>query len=255
METLRQISSRYQTDKSQLVAYLDNYERWFGDLRQRPITLLELGVLDGGSLQMWRDYFPNGSIVGLDLTPPVIDDATGRIRVYAGQQQDTDLLDRIAKENAPNGFDIVIDDCSHIASLARMSFRHLFDSHLKNGGFYVIEDWGAGYWDGWPDGSRYRTRNFSNTIRVPERIGYKLASILRHNLNAWYSPFLSLVKRRLVSRNSSSHNAGMVGFVKELLDEVALSDIYHPENGMNGSRTSMIKELAVMSSHTLVIKK
>src|SRR2546421_5565151 len=140
METasLREISSRYPTDKASIFHYLDNYEKWFGDLRSRDLVLLELGIREGGSLLMWRDYFPKATIVGLDINPISLTDATGRIRTYTGQQQNRNLLDTIRAEMAPEGFDIIIDDCSHIGSLSRVSFRHLFDRHLKSGGSYVI---------------------------------------------------------------------------------------------------------------------
>src|SRR5438309_8699047 len=52
-------------------------------------------------------------------------------------------------ETAPEGFDVIIDDCSHIGELTRISFWHLFEHHLKPGGLYVIEDWSTGYWDSW----------------------------------------------------------------------------------------------------------
>jgi hypothetical protein len=48
-----------------------------------------------------------------------------RIRFYQGSQDDEALLDPLAKECAPDGFDIVIDDASHIGKLARVSFCNL----------------------------------------------------------------------------------------------------------------------------------
>ena len=120
-------ASNYDTDKAAHTRYLRNYEEYFRPLLDRDVRLLELGVLKGGSLLLWRDYFERGVIAGLDLNPAQIDDPTGRIRIYQGGQQDTELLDRVARECAPEGFDIVIDDCSHIGTLTRASFRHLFE--------------------------------------------------------------------------------------------------------------------------------
>ena len=58
---------KYDTDKAEHSHYLRNYEDYFGHLADRDICLLELGVYHGGSLQLWRDYFEQGLIVGLDL--------------------------------------------------------------------------------------------------------------------------------------------------------------------------------------------
>ncbi len=117
------------------------------------MAVLELGVLRGGSLRLWRDYFRKGTIVGLDRARVAVDDPERRIQIYQGSQDDTALLTRIAREHAPAGFDLIIDDASHVAALTRRSFWHLFEHHLKPGGLYVIEDWGMGYWSDWPDGA------------------------------------------------------------------------------------------------------
>ena len=56
-----------------------------------------------------------------------------RVRMFVGNQADTSLLTRVAAEVAPDGFDVIIDDCSHIGALAKVSFWHLFDHHLEAG--------------------------------------------------------------------------------------------------------------------------
>jgi len=133
---------------------------------------------------MWRDYFPSAAIVGLDINAVSLPE--DRLRIYQGSQDDTELLDRIAAECGP--FDIIIDDCAHIGALAKASFWHLFDRHLTSDGLYVIEDWGTGYMDCWPDG-----RRFAPPPEIPQEF--------------------------------PSHSAGMVGFLKQLIDECALTDI------------------------------
>ncbi len=78
-----------------------------------------------------------------------------RIQVFEGSQADTVFLSEVAHETAPEGFDIIIDDASHLGELTKIAFWHLFDNHLKPGGLYVIEDWGTGYWSDWPDGMTF----------------------------------------------------------------------------------------------------
>src|SRR5688572_14896897 len=158
MDTKRLNASSYDTDKAQHPHYLRSYEEFFRPLVEQDIRLLELGVYKGGSLLLWRDYFPRGLIVGLDVQPVEVLDHSNRVRIFEGEQQDTDLLDRIARETAPEGFDVIIDDCSHIGELTRISFWHLFENHLKPGGIYVIEDWSTGYWDSFFDGVAFSYR-------------------------------------------------------------------------------------------------
>lgn len=49
------------------VHYFDIYERHFSRFRNRKMTILEIGVYQGGSLQMWKNYFgPQAEIYGVD---------------------------------------------------------------------------------------------------------------------------------------------------------------------------------------------
>jgi hypothetical protein len=142
-----------QTQAYKLRSYLTTYEKLFEPLRDKPLTLLELGVMDGGSIKSWEAYFPNARIAGVDRNCPVLS-MSDRVRLFKGDQADIGLLARAAAEVSPDGFDIIIDDCAHLGSAAKTSFWYLFDNHLKPGGLYSIEDWGTGYWPTWPDGRR-----------------------------------------------------------------------------------------------------
>ena len=256
MLELADIAAKYDTDKAVHGHYLRNYEHFFGGLRDREVRLLELGIKEGGSLLLWRDYFKRGVVVGLDIEPASVDDPTGRVRTYRGPQQDTALLDRIARENAPEGFDIIIDDCAHIGVLARASFWHLFEHHLKSGGVYVIEDWGTGYWDEWVDGVAYRARprGFSPALYRLTRAAARLrqSGVARRLPPA--ARLLSALKAAVVGRQYQRHDYGMVGFVKELVDELGAADITHPRFGRGQHRQSKFREMRLSPSHLFVVK-
>jgi len=129
-------------------SYLDAYEDIFAGRRNDHLRVLELGIETGGSLLMWADYFRVGRIAGLDRVLP--DRAMPeRVRMYAGEQADMALLDRVAAISGP--FDFIVDDCSHRAEETAASFWHLFREHLRPGGVYAIEDWGTGYWSDFGD--------------------------------------------------------------------------------------------------------
>lgn len=248
--SLHDIAASFDTDKIESGTYIENFERHFGQLRHEPVKMLELGVFRGGSMHTWHEYFSQGLIVGLDRIANPIADMPERMRFYQGSQDDAKLLDRIAAECAPEGFDIVLDDASHFGSLSRASYRNLFHKHLKPGGIYVVEDWGTGYWSNWGDGSLYRPANELLT-RAPDS-----APSLRWRI----ARKLGLVGRKPPHLDSdpgfSVNNFGMVGFIKELVDEIAWPDITAPERGdpSLGIRKSTIREVTLYCGHAFVVK-
>ena len=141
MRSLQLNLDQYDSDKI-THRFLEHYDSIFEPWVEKKISLLELGIYKGGSLLLWRDYFPLGTIVGIDIKPPVGFEPPERIHVFEGSQADPKFLSVVADEIAPEGFDIIIDDASHIGGLTKIAFWHLFDNHLKTNGLYVIEDWG-----------------------------------------------------------------------------------------------------------------
>jgi len=223
--TLAQIAAEHDTDKHQS-GYIERYARLLEPLRDQPIRMPEMGVFRGGSLSMWSEYFPHGTIVGLDLSPNPLSRMPDRTHFVQGSQDDTALLDRIGDEFAPDGFDIVIDDAAHIGTVARTSFLNLFPHHLKPGGLYVLEDWGTGYWPSWPGGAMFRNR--------------------RQEIQALAQQTVGPDGYPAVDPNFTCHNFGMVGLVKELVDEVAWNDICSPRgNPETEPRASAITEMSV----------
>jgi SAM-dependent methyltransferase len=232
----------YDTDKS--ADYLANYEREFGHLFDAEISLLEIGVQRGGSMRLWLDLLPNAQIAGLDLNEIDVEDDTGRLHVYQGFQQDPATLDRLASEVAPDGFDVILDDASHMGRYTSESFWHLFPNHLKPGGVYVIDDWGCGYWPDWADGHAFtgdrktlgdfrdqaarasaepgKVEDLRRRIRASARpIAAKLSPDAREKLEKLYMR----VEGASVQRRFKSHDYGMVGFIKQLVDATSVRSI------------------------------
>lgn len=237
--------SGYRTDKVARSGFWTRYRSALAPLRDRDVRILELGVRHGGSMLLWRDWFPRGVIAGLDVDAVDLDDETGRIRLYRGEQQDVALLDRIAAECAPDGFDVVIDDCAHVGEFARASFWHLFDRHLKPDGLYAIEDWGTGYWKDWRDGCAYRwDEGPGSGAFVRGTAGARLRS---GGLRRWLG--LRRYRRRI-----PSHDYGMVGFVKELVDEAAARDVTDAEHGVGSPRASRFASVEIGDGLVLVRK-
>ncbi|MBO0731450.1 MAG: hypothetical protein J2P57_19490 [Acidimicrobiaceae bacterium] len=150
--SLTELAREFGTDKWGRHRYTPHYEQHLRHLKTKRFTLLEIGIggnvkegVGGASLRMWKWYFPQAQIVGLDLYDKSFVDAP-RIRTYMGSQADADVLERIVeKEGVPL---VVIDDGSHRPPHVLETFRILFPM-LPNGAIYVIEDTHTSYWPRW----------------------------------------------------------------------------------------------------------
>ena len=149
MRTLDKIAISKGTDKSsQIHNYCVKYEKWLPFNRLEPITILEIGVLSGESLETWREFYPNAKIVGIDITPSCKDyeDSNRNIFIEIGSQDDPVFLKEVSLKYGQ--FDLIVDDGSHINRHVITSFIHLIDS-VKPEGLYVIEDCATSYWPEW----------------------------------------------------------------------------------------------------------
>jgi len=125
--------------------YFPIYEEHVGPYRGKKATLLEIGVSHGGSLQMWKNYLGRGSsIVGVDIEPRVSGLAENGIWIHVGDQADADFLDVISREHG--GWDVVIDDGSHLPQHQIASIEALWP-HVAQSGRYIVEDLHSNYWD------------------------------------------------------------------------------------------------------------
>lgn len=124
--------------------YLEVYDRHLSRYRGEPLKLLELGVHNGGSLQLWRSYLgPHATIRGIDIDPrcAAIDDAD--VTIDIGSQADVGLLGKVLDEIG--GIDVVVDDGSHIWTHQIATFEFLYP-RLSATGTYICEDVHTSYW-------------------------------------------------------------------------------------------------------------
>lgn len=122
------------------------YESIFSYLVERgqPVRLLEIGVQNGGSLQIWSQCLPPGShIVGIDIDPACAGMMISpNVSIRVGDASDPIALDRMLGEE---DFDIIIDDGSHCSTHVITTFKSCF-GRMKQGGLYIIEDLHCSYY-------------------------------------------------------------------------------------------------------------
>jgi hypothetical protein len=155
------------------IHYFDIYDFWFKKYKNQPIVILEIGVFQGGSLNMWRDYFGNeAKIFAIDINPLCKQFETENTKIFIGSQEDQEFL-KYVKTQVPK-FDILIDDGGHTMRQQIVSFEELYD-HIKDDGLYLCEDLHTSYWNNY--GGGYKNSN--------SFIEYSKNFI--DSINAWHS--------------------------------------------------------------------
>ena len=132
--------------------YLDEWDRIFTPYRYRRINLLEIGVQNGGSLEVWSRYFQKAArIIGCDIDKKCgdlrYDD--DRIAIIVGDANSDECAGRILQQASK--FGIIIDDASHKSSDIVRSFARYFP-YIMDGGIYVVEDLHTSYWESYEGG-------------------------------------------------------------------------------------------------------
>jgi trans-aconitate methyltransferase len=140
--SLCDLLSKYKTDKNTRHSYGPVYEDLLAPYREVAKNVLEIGVDKGASMEVWREYFVNATITGIDnnpisLPPSRVKDVS-RMKFYKLHQASSASLKAFAI-NHYQQFDIIIDDGSHVPRHQLMTRDILWDA-LKPGGLMVIED-------------------------------------------------------------------------------------------------------------------
>lgn len=238
--------------------YLENYNKYFKSLTNNRMTLLEIGVFEGDSMKFWRDYFLEGTIIGIDINKVVLEDPSGRIHIYQGSQCDIEFLDSVSKKHGM--YDIIIDDASHIGEFTKISFWYLFNNYLKSGGIFVIEDWGTGYYNNFPDGKKYSVKQniFSQRFqRSIDKIIQRTGSIFQNwtFIKRVMIKLLRIIKIISLKRKFKSHNYGLVGFVKELIDEMGMDIITSIKGNPKISDERKFVSMEIYPGQIFIVKK
>jgi len=153
---LCEIGKKYDTDKSsQRLDVTDSrhchpytlfYDALFRNRRNDPLRIAELGILDGASLLMWRDYFPHAYIDGYEYNQEFTDafrenhpETLDRISVFHVDVTDPQSIQDAFHGRGAAYYDIIIEDTTHYFYDQVMVIENVHQ-HLKPGGVLIIED-------------------------------------------------------------------------------------------------------------------
>ena len=129
--------------------YFKIYDRHFNKFIGKNPTILEIGVYEGGSLEMWNYYFDkNCQIYGIDINPQCLEVPnklqTTNVHIEIGNQENREFWKNFLKDKPK--FDIIIEDGGHAMNQQIVTYEELYN-HVSDNGVYLCEDLHTSYWE------------------------------------------------------------------------------------------------------------
>ena len=150
-------TSKYRSIKWK--KYFQIYEKLFENYKNKKVTFIEIGVLDGGSLEIWKKYFGKDSrIIGIDNNPECKKFENENFEIFIGSQSDPIFWKKFYKEVGK--IDILLDDGGHTNDQQIISLINAVE-HINDGGLHVVEDVHSSYQKHYGNPYRYSFINFS----------------------------------------------------------------------------------------------
>ena len=141
--SLEEIVDNSKTDKNTVHSYLPLYQNLLISKKETAKNVLEVGILKGGSIKLWNDFFINANVYGLDIMNinDVWDDIKNKEKIILHTSSDAYnndfFIDNFLNKNIK--CDFMLDDGPH--SLESMKqFIKLYSQIMTDDGILVIED-------------------------------------------------------------------------------------------------------------------
>lgn len=184
--------------------YFEIYDRHFSRFRGTDVHVVEFGVSQGGSLQMWKEYFgPDCKIFGVDINPHCKKLEEDQIQIFIGDQEDRKFLKTLA-ERIPR-IDILVDDGGHTMKQQINTFEELF-THINENGVYLCEDLCTSYWRDWGGGYKRRgtfieySKQFIDYINAWHSIRLRVTEFTKSVHSLHYYDSILVIEKRIIEK-------------------------------------------------------
>lgn len=196
--------------------YFEIYDRHLAKFRGKKITVVEFGVLHGGSLAMWKDYFgPEAIIYGVDINPLCASLQDEQVRILIGDQDDRTFL-KSMRTTIPQ-IEILIDDGGHTMSQQKKTFEELY-KHISKDGVYICEDLHTSYWKKFGGGYKKRGSFIEYSKNLVD------------DINAWHSE-----NKRRLDVNEITRTTNSLHYYDSML-VIEKREMQPPEKSITGTQ-------------------
>lgn len=143
-------NNKNQIDK--WIHYFNVYHNYLSKYRNTSFAFVEVGVQNGGSLQMWRDYFgPNARLIGIDIDERCKMMESEGFEIWIGDQADPAFWKEFNR--SVKSIDVLLDDGGHTMEQQLITFKEMFPV-ISEQGYYICEDLHTSYFESHQGGYR-----------------------------------------------------------------------------------------------------
>jgi hypothetical protein len=161
--------------------YFEVYDQIFEKYKEKKIIFVEVGVLNGGSLEIWKKYFhPESRIIGIDLNPDTKKFEKNGVEIYIGDQSNPQFWSNFFKE--VGNIDILLDDGGH-TNLQQIITLNECIKNINDEGILITEDTHTSYMQKFANPGKYSFINY--TKKIIDDINFKFPNIgaYKYSLN------------------------------------------------------------------------
>ena len=211
--------------------YFPVYECLLSKYKNKKITFVEVGILNGGSLEIWKEYFGKDSrIIGIDKNPDCKKFENENYEVFIGSQSDPIFWKNFY--NKVGKVDIILDDGGHTNDQQLITLLESLD-FIKNGGIHIVEDVHTSYLKRYGNPSKYSFINFSKKTIDDINFTFPKIGSFKNSINEFvYSiEFFESIVAFKIDRNLCGDNKFIVnsGIDKSIQDVTFSSDFLNFE--------------------------
>jgi len=153
--------------------YFEVYDQIFEKYKEKKIVFVEVGVLNGGSLEIWKKYFhPESRIIGIDLNPDTKKFEKNGVEIYIGDQSNPQFWSNFFKE--VGNIDILLDDGGH-TNLQQIITLNECIKNINDEGILITEDTHTSYMKEFTNPGRFSFINY--TKKIIDDINYKFPNL------------------------------------------------------------------------------
>lgn len=203
--------------------YFQVYEEYLNKYIKKKITFVEIGVANGGSLRVWKKYFKNARIIGIDLNNECKVFEEKKIEIIIGDQADPLFWEKFFKKVGK--VDIIIDDGGH-TNLQQITTLSKCIPNIKDGGLFIVEDTMSSYLKAFGNPSQFSFINFSKKIIDDINFNNKSLGHFNFSLNKYIHAVkfyegmaVFEINRKKIFKNSRIDNKGVSLKIQDYRDK------------------------------------